>query len=136
MQSKNLAELDDEKAQQALKKLETAKTSSELLELVFDAAELGAQTMIKFDKKRVFGRIMGTPIYYPGKISEQLILGKFKFEFYSFKSNLLAMQDKLSKEQFELLMNAQYDLVKMIAKEEVDIEKHISNIKELVKSLY
>ena len=47
----------------------------------------------------------------------------------------LAIQDKLSKEQLELLMNAQYDLVKMIAKEEVDIEKHISNIKELVKSL-
>ena len=46
------------------------------------------------------------------------------------------MQDKLSKEQFELLINAQYDLVKMIAKEEVDIEKHISNIKQLVKSLY
>ena len=46
------------------------------------------------------------------------------------------MQDKLSKEQFELLMNAQYNLVKMIAKEEVDIEKHISNIKQLVKSLY
>ena len=44
-------------------------------------------------------------------------------------------------------MNAQYDLVKMIAKEEVDIEKHISNIiyviehslcyiKQLVKSLF
>ena len=46
------------------------------------------------------------------------------------------MQDKLSKEQFELLMNAQYDLVKMIAKEEDDIEKRISNIKQLVKSLY
>ena len=43
------------------------------------------------------------------------------------------MQDKLSKEQFEVLMNAQYDLVKMIAKEEVDIEKHISNIKQLGK---
>ena len=46
------------------------------------------------------------------------------------------MQDKLSKEQFELLMNAQYDLAKMIAKEEDDIEKRISNIKQLVKSLY
>ena len=46
------------------------------------------------------------------------------------------MQDKLSKQQFELLMNAQYDLVKMIAKEEVDIEKHVTNIKELVKTLH
>ena len=132
-----------------------------------EASSLGAQMMIKFDKKRaqsvaqshlasqtetiqsftelprtlhmgvtiVFGRVMGTPIHYPGKMSEQLILGKFKVVFQWFMS-LLAMQDKLSKEQFELLMNAQYDLVKMIAKEEVDIEKHISNIKELVKSLY
>ena len=82
----------------------------------------------------VFGRVMVTPIHYPSKMSEQLILGKFKVVFQWFMS-LLAMQDKLSKEQFELLMNAQYDLVKMIAKEEVDIEKHISNIKELVKSL-
>ena len=45
------------------------------------------------------------------------------------------MQDKLTKEQFETLINAQYDLVKMIAKEEVDAEKHINNIKELVQSL-
>ena len=52
MRSKILAQLDDEKAQQALKKLETAKTPSEILELAFDAAELGAQMMIKFDKKR------------------------------------------------------------------------------------
>ena len=45
------------------------------------------------------------------------------------------MQDKLTKEQFETLIGAQYDLVKMIAKEEVDIEKHITNIKQIVQSL-
>ena len=93
--------------------METAKTPSEILELAFDAAELGAQMMIKFDKKRaqsvaqshlasqtetiqsftelprtlhmgvtiVFGRVMGTPIHYPGKMSEQLILGKLKPNF-------------------------------------------------------
>ena len=113
MRSKILAQLDDEKAQQALKKLETAKTPSEILELAFDAAELGAQMMIKFDKKRaqsvaqshlasqtetiqsftelprtlhmgvtiVFGRVVGAPIHYPGKMSEQLILGKLKSNF-------------------------------------------------------
>ena len=113
MRSKILAQLDDEKAQHALKKLETAKTPSEILELALDAAELGAQMMIKFDKKRaqsvaqshlasqtetiqsftelprtlhmgvtiVFGRVMGTPIHYPGKMSEQLILGKLKSYF-------------------------------------------------------
>ena len=52
MRSKILAQLDNEKAQQALKKFETAKTPSEILELAYDAAELGAQMMIKFDKKR------------------------------------------------------------------------------------
>ena len=45
------------------------------------------------------------------------------------------MQEKLSKEQFETLINAQYDLVKFISKEEVDIDKHIMNIKQLVQSL-
>ena len=29
----------------------------------------------------VFGRVMGTPIHYPGKMSEQLILGKLKPNF-------------------------------------------------------
>jgi len=152
MRAKILAQVDNEKAQQALKQLESAKTPAEVLELAYDAAELGAQMMIKFDKKRaasvaqshlatqtetianftelprtlhmgttiVFGRVMGTPIHYPGKMSESLIL---------------AMQDKLTKEQFETLIGAQYDLVKMIAKEEVDIEKHITSIKQLVQSL-
>ena len=78
-----------------------------------EASSLGAQMMIKFDKKRaqsvaqshlasqtetiqsftelprtlhmgvtiVFGRVMGTPIHYPGKMSEQLILGKFEVVF-------------------------------------------------------
>ena len=29
----------------------------------------------------VFGRVMGTPIHYPGKMFEQLILGKLKPNF-------------------------------------------------------
>ena len=137
MRAKILAQITDEKAVAALKKLETAKTPAEILDLAYDAAELGAQMMIKFDKKRaasvalshlgtvkceldwervtstiisqvsatklpwpkkatqtealetftelprtlhmgvtiVFGRVTGTPIHYPGKMSETLILG-------------------------------------------------------------
>ena len=52
MRAKILAQVDNEKAQQALKQLESAKTPAEVLELAYDAAELGAQMMIKFDKKR------------------------------------------------------------------------------------
>ena len=52
MRAKILAQISDEKAVAALKKLETAKTPAEILDLAYDAAELGAQMMIKFDKKR------------------------------------------------------------------------------------
>ena len=52
MRAKILAQIDDEKTQQALKQLESAKTPADVLELAYDAAEMGAQMMIKFDKKR------------------------------------------------------------------------------------
>ena len=44
------------------------------------------------------------------------------------------MRTKLDETQFESLMNAQNDLIKFLAKEEVDVQSHIDNIKTLCAS--
>ena len=45
------------------------------------------------------------------------------------------MESKLEEDQFKILMNAQNDLMKFLAKEEVDVQSHIDNIKSLCAQL-
>ena len=45
------------------------------------------------------------------------------------------MESKLEEDQFNILMNAQNDLIRFLAKEEVNVQSHIENIKSLCAQL-
>lgn len=52
MRARIITQMSSDEAKDALVKLEKSKVPSEVLEAAYDAAEFGAEMMIKYDKKR------------------------------------------------------------------------------------
>ena len=52
MRARIITQMSSDEAKDALVKLEKSKVPSEVLEAAYDAAEFGAEKMIKYDKKR------------------------------------------------------------------------------------
>jgi len=152
MRSKILSQLEGDEAKDAMTKLDNAKSATDVLNCAHDAADFGASMMIKSDKKRekfimsdhieaqctrlfelselpatlhmgvtvAYSLVNGSLIHYPGKMTQTVI-------------NL--MESKLTDEQLNVFTSAQSALMKFLAKEEVDVQQHIDNIKSTIKSL-
>jgi len=152
MRARIITQMSSDEAKDALVKLEKAKIPSEVLDAAYDAAEFGAEMMIKYDKKRekiimeehLDGQSknlqelselpvtlhMGTTVVF-GRLFNSPIHYPGKMT----ETIIRLMESKLEEDHFKILMNAQNDLIKFLSKEEVDVQSHIENIKSLCAQL-